>query len=73
MAAGLACGFAGAAGAACLAGGVPGFSCAMIEGCAKAAPGKAMIAAKVMALAAEKRLVEVIACSRLRVIVLAKD
>jgi hypothetical protein len=45
----------------------------MIEGCAQAAPGKAMIAAKVMALAAEKLLVGVIACSRLRVIVLTND
>ena len=45
----------------------------MIEGCAKAAPGKAMTAAKVMALAAEKMLVGVITCSRLRGIVLAND
>jgi hypothetical protein len=38
----------------------------MIEGCAMAAAGKAITAAKVMALAAEKMLVGVIACSRLR-------
>jgi hypothetical protein len=37
------------------------------------APGKAMTATQIMALAAEKILVGVIACSRLRRIVLAND
>jgi hypothetical protein len=45
----------------------------MIAGCAKAAPGKAMTATQVMALAADKMRVGVIACSRLRRIVLAND
>ena len=45
----------------------------MIEGCAKAMPGKAMTAAKVMALTAEKMLVGFIVGSRLRMILLTND
>jgi hypothetical protein len=53
-AAGLACGFAGAVGAVGFCG------CAVVGVCAKAAPGKAMAQATLMALAAAKMRVGVI-------------